>query len=70
MRIAAADEAIIRRRLARLTVLETILIQRSVLIDPATDANATSARATAVKTVKDVFTANRGDLDTAPTTNK
>ena len=70
VRIAAADEAIIRRRLARLTVLETILIQRSVLIDPATDANATSARATAVKTVKDVFTANRGDLDTAPTTNK
>ena len=67
-RIATADEAIIRRRFARLTVLETILIQRTVLINTDTDANATLARATAVKTVKDVFTANRGDLDTTPTT--
>jgi len=65
-RRAAADEALLRRRLARISILETIVIQRDALTNPATDAATESARATAIKTVKDTYAANRADLD-APT---
>ena len=64
-----ADEALLFRRVARLTVLETILVQRQALTNPKTTVEVEAARATAIKTVKDVFAANRVELDapTAPT---
>jgi len=50
--------------------LETILIQREALTNPAPTAEAEAARATAVKTVKDVFTANRPEIDAPAPSNK
>jgi hypothetical protein len=59
-RRAAAEDSLMQRRMARLLVLETIVANRKALTDDkATD----DARAAAVKTVKDVFSANRADLD-------
>ena len=69
-RRSAADELLVRRRLARLTVLETILIQRVALTNRAATANADAARVLAVKTVKDVFAAYRADLDAPQTSSK
>jgi len=67
---AAAEEDRIRLRLARLTLLETILIQQEALINTDITEKANSARATAIKTVKDVFTANRALLDDSASTSK
>jgi hypothetical protein len=66
-RRAAAEEELLRRRLARLMLMETILIQRKALTDPAVTAE---ARATAVDTVKKLFTANRAQLDSPPASNQ
>jgi hypothetical protein len=62
-RRAAADEAYLRRRMARMSVMETILIQRDALTNPATTTDAEAARAVAIATVKATFAANRSDLD-------
>ena len=58
-----AEDALLRRRLARLAIMETILAQRDALTNPATDTGTESARAAAIKVVKDTFAANRADLD-------
>ena len=66
-RLKAADEALLSRRIARLTLLEMILIQRNAL----TSNNVTEdVRAKALKTVKTFFESNRADLDSTTSSKK
>ena len=65
-RRAAADEALLGRRLARLTLLETILIQRKTLTDPNVPE---AARMASIQTVKDIYKSNRSEID-IPTSSK
>lgn len=69
-RRAEADQALLLRRMARLTVLETILVQREALTNSATTPEAEAARALALKTVKEVFAANRNEINPPAVPNK